>query len=138
MAKAAFTARSPRAATGVDAELGARIRARRGELKISQEHLAAAIGVTFQQVQKYEKGLNRIAASTLVDICEALEITPAALLPGISTTPSPSLLQCAELAELARVFTSLNDQGRATLLNVARALYADRGERAPAKRRAKS
>jgi transcriptional regulator with XRE-family HTH domain len=62
-----------RSATSVDKRLGQRLRARRLEMDLSQEQLAERLGVTFQQVQKYEKGVNRIAASRLVDIATALE-----------------------------------------------------------------
>ena len=47
----------------IDAQIGARVTARRKELRMTQTALAKAVGVTFQQVQKYEKGANRIAAS---------------------------------------------------------------------------
>ncbi|MBL8542256.1 MAG: helix-turn-helix transcriptional regulator [Hyphomonadaceae bacterium] len=63
-----------RSAGAVDREIGARVRARRLEIGMSQERLAELLGVTFQQVQKYEKGINRIAASRLYDIAGALEV----------------------------------------------------------------
>ncbi|OQW60404.1 MAG: hypothetical protein A4S17_00475 [Proteobacteria bacterium HN_bin10] len=66
-----------RSANSVDVRLGQRVRARRLDLGMSQERLAELLGVTFQQVQKYEKGVNRIAASRLYDICIALETTVA-------------------------------------------------------------
>lgn len=62
-----------RSTTGVDKQLGERVRQRRLELGISQEKLADVLGVTFQQVQKYEKGVNRIAASRLLAISKALD-----------------------------------------------------------------
>jgi transcriptional regulator with XRE-family HTH domain len=63
-----------RRADGRDAEVGRRVRARRLECEISQTALATRIGVTFQQVQKYEKGTNRIGAGRLQRISEALEV----------------------------------------------------------------
>jgi transcriptional regulator with XRE-family HTH domain len=60
--------------------IGSRIRARRKLLGLSQEQLGQALGVTFQQVQKYERGLNRVAASTLVQIAEVLDVPASALL----------------------------------------------------------
>jgi transcriptional regulator with XRE-family HTH domain len=57
-----------------DAEVGRRVRARRLECRLSQTELADRIGVTFQQVQKYEKGVNRIGAGRLQRISEALEV----------------------------------------------------------------
>lgn len=62
-----------RTANDIDKKLGERVRARRLEIGMSQETLADELGVTFQQVQKYERGVNRIAASRLVEISGALE-----------------------------------------------------------------
>ena len=57
-----------------DIELGRRLRLRRVEQKMSQDGLAKKLGVTFQQVQKYEKGVNRIGASRLQQIATALDV----------------------------------------------------------------
>jgi transcriptional regulator with XRE-family HTH domain len=64
----------------IDIEVGHRIRARRISLEISQETLASALGLTFQQVQKYEKGTNRVSASRLTHIAKALKIPVSALI----------------------------------------------------------
>jgi Predicted transcriptional regulators len=64
----------------IDVELGARVRRRREELGVTQANLAQAVGVTFQQVQKYEKGTNRISASRLVAIANCLHTTAGELL----------------------------------------------------------
>jgi transcriptional regulator with XRE-family HTH domain len=56
----------------VDRHVGVRIRMRRKELGVSQERLAEALGITFQQVQKYERGANRVSASKLWEIASAL------------------------------------------------------------------
>ncbi|HKP77513.1 MAG TPA: helix-turn-helix transcriptional regulator [Phenylobacterium sp.] len=61
----------------VDRHVGLRIRMRRKELGVSQERLADALGITFQQVQKYERGANRVSASKLWEIAAALK-TPVA------------------------------------------------------------
>lgn len=58
----------------VDAYVGSRIRLRRGITGYSQEKLAEEMGITFQQVQKYEKGLNRIGASRLWDLAQVLGV----------------------------------------------------------------
>jgi len=63
-----------RRADNRDAEVGRRVRSRRLECRLSQTELADRIGVTFQQVQKYEKGVNRIGAGRLQRIAEALEV----------------------------------------------------------------
>lgn len=57
----------------VDAHVGARLRQRRTLLGMSQEKLGDAIGLTFQQVQKYERGTNRVSASRLYDLSKVLE-----------------------------------------------------------------
>jgi transcriptional regulator with XRE-family HTH domain len=58
----------------IDVHVGSRIRLRRTLLGISQTTLAEAIGLTFQQVQKYEKGANRVSSSRLVDMANAPDI----------------------------------------------------------------
>jgi transcriptional regulator with XRE-family HTH domain len=57
-----------------DVHVGARIRLRRSMLGLSQERLAEALGVTFQQVQKYERGVNRVGASRLYDMARVLDV----------------------------------------------------------------
>ncbi|MBY2923431.1 helix-turn-helix transcriptional regulator [Rhizobium leguminosarum] len=64
-------------ANAIDSYVGARIRMRRQLLGMSQERLGEQIGVTFQQVQKYEKGINRIGASRLQRIAEVLQTSPS-------------------------------------------------------------
>ena len=58
----------------IDVHVGARIRLRRTLLGMSQGTLAEAIGLTFQQVQKYERGTNRVSSSRLVDMANALDV----------------------------------------------------------------
>jgi transcriptional regulator with XRE-family HTH domain len=69
----------------VDRRLGQRLRARRLEAGLSQERLAEILGLTFQQVQKYEKGVNRIAASRLFDIAAALDVPVGFFFDGLSS-----------------------------------------------------
>ena len=61
-------------ASPIDVHVGARIRARRTLLGLSQERLGDALGLTFQQVQKYERGVNRVSASRLFDLARVLEV----------------------------------------------------------------
>jgi transcriptional regulator with XRE-family HTH domain len=70
---------SPRTPTAIDACIGARMRDRRVQLKISQTALAKTLGVSFQQVQKYESGANRLSAARLFEICEALQVPLASM-----------------------------------------------------------
>lgn len=58
----------------IDKHVGRRIRWRRRELKLSQEKLGEMIGLTFQQVQKYEKGVNRISAGRLFEVGKVLDV----------------------------------------------------------------
>ncbi len=70
----------------VDVHVGNRVRIRRMKLGLSQATLAKALGMTFQQVQKYEKGANRISASVLYSISGALDVEPEFFFEGL---PSP-------------------------------------------------
>ena len=63
----------------VDVAIGGRVRARREAKRLTQDGLAKAVGVTFQQVQKYERGVNRIATARLIQMAAALETTVADL-----------------------------------------------------------
>jgi transcriptional regulator with XRE-family HTH domain len=66
--------------TSFDQELGRRIRAHRLRLGYSQEKLGAMLGLTFQQVQKYEKGTNRVSSGRLIEIAKLLQVHPMELL----------------------------------------------------------
>ncbi len=82
----------------IDVAVGARIRARRQALRMSQMTLAEHLGVSFQQVQKYERGANRIAASMLVKAARALQCPGGYLLgpragEGETATPQEEALQ---------------------------------------------
>src|SRR5882762_4038395 len=68
-----------------DKHVGARVRMRRLMLGLSQEKLGGALGLTFQQVQKYEKGTNRIGASRLQHISNILQVTPGFFFEGAPT-----------------------------------------------------
>ena len=66
--------RGDRQPNPVDRHVGERVRARRKQLGLSQDKLAEALGLTFQQVQKYERGVNRISASKLFEAAGALSV----------------------------------------------------------------
>lgn len=85
---------SPKTPSAIDQRLGAQLRARRLALGISQTELANKLGVTFQQVQKYENGMNRIPSSRMPVIAEMLEIRIADLYEGIEerSNASPNAL----------------------------------------------
>lgn len=71
-----------RRAARMDKAVGSNVRHERLTRHMSQERLASAIGVTFQQVQKYEIGSNRIAAGRLYDISEVFGVKPGSLFPA--------------------------------------------------------
>lgn len=66
----------------MDAEIGRRIRDLRKAVGLSQEQIAQNLGITFQQIQKYENGKNRVSASALILICQTLGTNPAEMLAG--------------------------------------------------------
>ncbi|MDX3928912.1 MAG: helix-turn-helix transcriptional regulator [Shinella sp.] len=70
----------------IDVQVGDKIRMRRRVLGISQEKLGSALGVTFQQVQKYEKGTNRVSASRLQQISDVLNVPPSYFFAGEAGT----------------------------------------------------
>jgi len=73
----------PRSANPIDVHVGARVRIRRKVMRMSQEKLGDQLGVTFQQVQKYERGANRIGASRLWKLSEVLEVPVASFYEGL-------------------------------------------------------
>ena len=85
----------------VDLHVGARIRLRRKILGVSQERLADALGLTFQQVQKYERGANRVSASKLYEIAATLQTQIAYFFEGLA---DPSAAQAGETAPGAERF----------------------------------
>jgi len=85
----------------IDRHVGSRVRMRRVMLGMSQEKLAEAVGLTFQQIQKYEKGINRIGASRLQQISRTLDVPPAYFFEGAPAfepvaSPEPGQLGVAE------------------------------------------
>ena len=115
-----------RTADHIDAAIGARIRSRRLELGISQQELAAAVGLSFQQVQKYERGANRVSASTLWEIAETLELAVSSLYPQASSHAVASLaLDEPDTARLAGVWAQLKPERRRLVILIANALAQD-------------
>jgi transcriptional regulator with XRE-family HTH domain len=75
--------RSPRSTREIDKHLGRRLRAARQAQRLSQSELAIALGISFQQIQKYEKGMNRISAGRLYEIAELLRLPIPSFFEGI-------------------------------------------------------
>ena len=121
----------------VDLHVGRRIRLRRKVLGVSQERLAENLGLTFQQVQKYERGTNRVSASKLYQIARSLETTVAHFFEGV---PDPlkadsggqglvedkwalAFLTTAEGLELAALFPKIgSNKVRRGILDLVRSL----------------
>lgn len=76
----------------VDKRVGLRVRDLRIALGLTQADLGQALGVSFQQIQKYERGENRIAASKLLQICKALGVSIAVLFEGVEAEPNDETL----------------------------------------------
>jgi len=123
----------------VDRHVGLRIRFRRKELGISQEKLADSIGLTFQQVQKYERAANRVSASKLWEVARALNTSinyfyvglPAdGEMRGPDVISLEDFLMSSEGAELARYFPQIQQAGvRRQILELVRIMVSDGEER---------
>ncbi|MEN0653406.1 MULTISPECIES: helix-turn-helix domain-containing protein [Hyphobacterium] len=130
------TKHNPRAVTEFDAELGERIRIARKLAGYSQTELAEKLGLTFQQVQKYEQGKNRIAAGRLVDLADALGKplgffydNPAAFEPG---EPIFQPLKGLDPDTAQRVLTALeraDPKVRRSIVNMIETVTSDESDR---------
>ncbi|MEZ5957638.1 MAG: helix-turn-helix transcriptional regulator [Hyphomonadaceae bacterium] len=125
-----------RAANAIDRKVGQRVRSRRLEIGMSQERLAELLGVTFQQVQKYEKGVNRIAVSRLWDISIALELPVSRFFEGVSVRGVAEnrqefvddALATPEGAQLMAMFASIKSQKlRRKVVELVKTLTEDEG-----------
>ena len=106
----------------LDIALGSRIRLRRRELALSQEQLARQVGITFQQVQKYEHGTNRVSFSRLVEIAQALRCGVMDLVGDLDKSKSSSLF--------SRHVARLNEPGAAELLEAYVSIQSPKHRRA--------
>ena len=100
----------------IDVHVGGRVRLRRRLLGMSQTNLGNALGLTFQQVQKYERGANRISASRLYQLGRILDVPVSyffddmpGLRGGVQEQPAPDLMDNRETMELVRVFFRIRD-----------------------------
>lgn len=113
----------------VDEHVGERIRRRRAELGLTQEHLAASLGISYQQIQKYETGANRISAGRLYQIARRLESPIGLFFEGIEAAGAPGNKPPSGVSsnrvtiEAVRNFAAINDPAvRAALSNLIRSL----------------
>lgn len=120
----------------IDVGVGARIRIRRRELGVSQGVLADHLGLTFQQVQKYERGANRVSASMLVRIAEKLKCSVGYLVgeeggsAGELDGAQLARLASSGVAELVDAYNAIQSpRARAALMQLARSMAeVDRDE----------
>lgn len=105
-----------RRSTSVDAYVGCRLKQRREDLGMSQERLAELLGLSFQQVQKYERGLNRVGASRLFQLCGLLGVEPSFFFDGLSMAIGPGVAETQSETETLSTATLLSAPGALELL----------------------
>ncbi|MCV3272990.1 helix-turn-helix domain-containing protein [Roseobacter sinensis] len=115
----------------VDAHVGKRIRQRRWLVGMTQQKLAESVGIKFQQIQKYETGANRVSASRLWDIADALEVDVAFFFEGLKSEDGGAAAQDSipadmmgdkEAMDLVRSYYAIPENQRRRLFELARVL----------------
>ena len=118
----------------VDVHVGKRVRHRRWMVGMTQQQLAEKVGIKFQQIQKYETGMNRISASRLWDISDALGVPVAYFFEGMDGAEAPQtaemgrtalpgdILADKEALELVRSYYAIPENQRRRLFELARVL----------------
>ena len=116
----------------VDVHVGKRIRHRRWLVGMTQQQLAEKVGIKFQQIQKYETGMNRVSASRLWDIAAALTVPVSFFFEGLSTGETVEedmqadipmdILKDKEALELVRSYYAIPETQRRRLFELARVL----------------
>ena len=125
----------------IDVQVGSRVRLRRNMLGLSQEKLGTAIGLTFQQVQKYERGANRIGASRLHELSRVLDVPVSFFFDG-ATGPKVAagnvnealgLIRTAGALRLVRAFEHMPAEARGHFLALVELVGSGGSSRKPAK-----
>jgi transcriptional regulator with XRE-family HTH domain len=118
----------------VDVHVGKRVRHRRWMVGMTQQQLAEKVGIKFQQIQKYETGMNRVSASRLWDISEALSVPVSYFFEGMDRADAPEaageaethrpgdILSDKEALELIRSYYAIPENQRRRLFELARVL----------------
>lgn len=114
----------------VDEHVGKRVRHRRWMIGMTQQQLADKVGIKFQQIQKYETGMNRVSASRLWDIAEALDVPVSFFFEGLNEeadaagndTLKGDILADKEALELVRSYYAIPENQRRRLFELARVL----------------
>jgi len=102
----------------IDIAVGERIRQLRKERRITQTDLAKAIGLTFQQIQKYEKARNRISASKLAQIAHIFKVDVGELFTPKKSGLTPKEQQDSEMAELLACIANMDEDVRQHFLGL--------------------
>ena len=122
-------------ASDIDVHVGTQMRKRREALGISQGRLGRHLGLTFSQIQKYEKGTNRVGAGRLYQIASFLGVTPGHFFIGIDGSDEATVVQredsrLDEIRTLNDAFASIKDgETRASVLALVRSLAGDASRR---------
>ncbi|MEZ5912712.1 MAG: helix-turn-helix transcriptional regulator [Paracoccaceae bacterium] len=112
----------------VDVHVGKRIRHRRWMVGMTQQQLADSVGIKFQQIQKYETGMNRVSASRLWDIADTLSVPISFFFEGLDdrreakTKVEGDILADKEALELVRSYYAIPENQRRRLFDLARVL----------------
>ncbi|MBM7066677.1 helix-turn-helix domain-containing protein [Actibacterium sp. 188UL27-1] len=114
----------------VDSHVGKRVRHRRWMVAMTQQQLADKVGIKFQQIQKYETGMNRISASRLWDISEALGVSVSFFFEGLGDSATETdeslaasdILADKEALQLVRSYYAIPENQRRRLFELARVL----------------
>ena len=124
-----MTKSEPRRAGDKDKAIGERIRTQRMAINMSQEELGSRLGVSFQQVQKYEKGVNRISAARLSEIADALDTNAVTILDGVDgdskskSTPISKFMSTKVGVDLIEAMLEIKDPSlRQAVVSLAQAL----------------
>lgn len=128
-----------------DRMIGLRVKAYREINGLSQTELGEKVGVTFQQIQKYESGKNKVSVSKLIDMCKILNTPLMTFLSGLADVQNTSVFAVSdvkqskvipntdrdkEITELLKIYNSVeNDDDRAEILGVLKALAAAKKKR---------
>ena len=110
----------------IDIHLGRRLRRRRRILGLTQQQLAGACGVRFQQIQKYECGANRVSAARLWRLARALEVPVGYFFEGLDDAMDAPIARTSdESVDLIRTYYQLGERPRRRLLDMAKSLNGE-------------
>ena len=115
--------RVPGVSDPVDIHVGSRVRLRRTLLGLSQEKLGEAVGLTFQQIQKYERGANRIGASRMYDLAHVLDVPVAFFFEDMPEGVKQRDAVPADGGDVAQIVVERNPLNRRETLELVRAYY---------------